>query len=165
MENTADREHSVAEFAKVVRRYNEWFSSPASVRDLLEVHQLLAELQLRLLALPQSKSEDDYIEIEDEVGLPEWRHRTEGFPIDGYWKVFDVFADNEQPVFCLIADDLADIHANLKEGLHFFELGNPEEAIWRWQFSYFTHWGRHLTGAQAAIHQHFADQGGTNNDF
>lgn len=164
MENTAGREHLVAEFAKVVRRYDEWFNASPSARDVLEIHQLLGELQLRLLAMPESDSDDDYINVEDDVDLTEWRKRTEHFPVDGYWKVFDVFAEDEEPVFCAIADDLADIHANLREGLHFFEIGQMEEAIWRWQFTYFSHWGRHLTGAQTALHQFFADQGGINNE-
>jgi len=149
----------------VVRRYDEWFKAHPSDHDVLEIHQLLAELQLRLLSLPESTSDDDYLNIKDEVDLTVWRRRTAHFPIDGYWKVFDVFAENEEPVFCAIADDLNDIHADLQEGMHFFELGNTEEAIWRWQFTYFSHWGRHLTGAQTALHQHFADQGGVNNEF
>jgi hypothetical protein len=151
------------EFVNVVRRFCEWFESPPVVEDVLIAHRLLAELQLRILSLPQSDPDDEYVDVEDKVGVMEWRDRLAELPVTSYWKVYDVFADAKRPVFCLIADDLADIHADLSEGMHFYDKGNEAEALWRWQVTYFSHWGRHLTGAQTALHQYFADQGGVNN--
>ena len=153
----------IAQFAEVVERFDEWFRRAPQPEDLLTAHRLLTELQLRVLHLPDYESEDEYVEIDNASNLKAWRDRFDHFPIDSYWKVFDVFADADAPVFCMIADDFADIHADILEGLHFFKQGNEAEAVWRWRFSYFTHWGRHLTGAQSALHQYFADQGGTNN--
>ena len=123
------------------------------------VQRLLAELQLKALRLPDVSNEDQFVEVKtgsDDRGLSD-RLRT--LPINYYWKVFDVFAE-EEPVGCSLLDDLGDIYADLKEGLYFFEKGNETEAIWRWRLGYFTNWGRHLSGAQTALHQYFADQGG-----
>ena len=152
------------EFADVVRRFCEWFGSPPAANDVVIAHRLLAELQLKVLDLPLADDPDnDYVDVDDDVGVNEWRDRLAQLPVNSYWKVYDVFTDSEDPVFCLIADDLADIHADLAEGLKFYDKGHEGEAVWRWQFTYFSHWGRHLTGAQAALHQYFADQGGINN--
>ena len=152
-----------AQFADVVERFDEWFRRSPQSDDALTAHRLLTELQLGMLHLPTVESDDEYIDVHESSNLQAWRTRLSLLPVDFYWKVFDVFAEGEHPVGCMIADDFADIHADLLEGLHFFRLGNDAEAVWRWQFSYFSHWGRHLTGAQNALHQDFADQGGANN--
>lgn len=150
----------VMDFATVARRYCDWIEAVPDSDDLLLVHQLLTELQLNALNLPDRLGDDEYLPVEDEFDNLDIRERLHELPIDGYWKVFDVFADSEEPVFCTLADDLGDIYADLKEGLNFYLNGNEAEAIWRWHFAYYTHWGRHLMGAQTAIHQYFADQGG-----
>ena len=147
------------EFAEVAREYCEWVEAAPNPEDLLIVHRLLAELQLKALKLPDVWGEGEYVDVED--NRDDWetiRNRLHDLPLNRYWKVFDVFADSEEPVFCTLADDLGDIYFDLKEGLYFFDQGNEEEAIWRWRFAYFTHWGQHLTGAQTALHQFFADQ-------
>jgi len=150
-----------AEFADIARRYCEWAEATPTPEDLLIVHRLLAELQLKALKLPDVWGEGEYVDVEDKRENWEMiRNRLHALPLDFYWKVFDVFADSEEPVFCTLADDLGDIYADLKEGLHFFGQGDEDEAIWRWRFGYFTHWGRHLSGAQTALHQYFSDQGG-----
>lgn len=153
----------IHEFAEVVKRFREWFESPPTPNDTLLAHRLLAELQLRILDLPRSNPDDEYVDVEDAVGVNEWRDRLAQFPVSSYWMVYDVFTDAKNLVFCLIADDLADIYADLAEGLHFYNEGNEAEAVWRWQSSYYSHWGKHLTGTQTALHQYFADQGGVNN--
>jgi hypothetical protein len=151
----------VAEFADVAHRYCDWVEASPNPKDIMIVHRLLAELQLKALLLPDIWGEDEYVEVENK--RDNWeaiRDRLHGLPVDGYWKVFDVFVDSEEPVLCTLPDDLGDIYADLNEGLHFYLKGNEDEAVWRWRFAYFTHWGRHLSGAQTALHQYFADQGG-----
>jgi hypothetical protein len=150
---------SVDEFAEVALKYCEWVESPQTEIDALTVHRLLAELQLHAAGLPNVDGDAEYSEVDGEKD--NWkviRDRLHSLPIHGYWKVFDVFVENENPVFCIIPDDLADIYSDLKDGLHFWLDGNKKEAVWRWRFSYYTHWGRHLTGAQTALHEFLSDQ-------
>lgn len=72
---------------------------------------------------------------------------------DLYHQVFDPTHDNEAIVGTL-ADDIADIFDDLKEGLVFIEAAqaNPEEAIWTWRLLFYSHWGKHAMDALLAIH-------------
>ena len=152
---------AVTEFANIARRYCDWIEASPYPADILIVHRLLAELQLKALMLPDVWGEDDYVEVKDKKD--NWEtvcDRLHSLPFEIYWEVYDAFADGEEPVCGALSDDLGDIYYDIKEGLYFFDQGNESEAAWRWRFSYFTNWGRHLTGAQTALHQYFADSGG-----
>ena len=154
----SDSGDPIKNFADLAYEYCSWAENLAdpSDDDLKRAHRLLCELQLNALSLPDLDSED----TNDQLTKEDWmdvRTRFQKFNIDQYWKVFDVFADSEGPVLCTISDDLADIYRDLKEGLILFDRGKVNEAVWEWRFNYFIHWGRHLTGAQSAIHQYPAD--------
>jgi hypothetical protein len=74
-----------------------------------------------------------------------------------YWMVFDPLkSPPEVPVAGSLADDLADIWFDVKRGLLTFE-ANGEAALadvqWSWKFPFETHWGRHVTGAMAALRE------------
>ncbi|MCW2759270.1 MAG: hypothetical protein JWO46_3016, partial [Nocardioidaceae bacterium] len=45
-----------------------------------------------------------------------------------------------------LSDDLASIATDLENGLRHFRLGDVDEALWWWQFSYVSSWGN-LAGA------------------
>ena len=149
---------NIGQFAAVVRRYCSWAENSADPtdKDLKKVHSLLCELQLSALSLPTLDSGDTEVSVTRDDWL-KVRERCQKFNIDGYWKVFDAFAESELPVFCTLSDDLADIYTDLKEGLILYDLGKVNDAVWEWRFNYFIHWGRHLTGAQTALHQYLAD--------
>lgn len=51
-----------------------------------------------------------------------------------------------------LADDLADIWRDLKEGLIMFDKGNRDAAGFSWQESFNTHWGTHAVNALAVVH-------------
>jgi hypothetical protein len=72
---------------------------------------------------------------------------------DSYRQVFDPTRDNEA-IFGTLADDLADIYRNLKEGIVASEShrARPEDVIWSWRFSFYSHWGKHAMDALLAIH-------------
>ena len=72
---------------------------------------------------------------------------------DLYHQVFDPTHDNEAIVGTL-ADDIADIFGDLKEGLVFIEAAqaSPEEAIWTWRLLFYSHWGKHAMDVLLAIH-------------
>jgi hypothetical protein len=40
-----------------------------------------------------------------------------------------------------LSDDLTSIATDLENGLRHYRLGNVEEALWWWQFSYVSSWG------------------------
>lgn len=60
-----------------------------------------------------------------------------------------------------LADDLADIYRDLKNGLLWLASGEDvREVVWEWRFGFWTHWGRHLTEALRVIHARLAETGG-----
>ena len=54
----------------------------------------------------------------------------------------------------LLADDIADIYRDLKEGLVLSETHQapPENIIWNWRVLFYSHWGKHAMDALLAIH-------------
>lgn len=52
-----------------------------------------------------------------------------------------------------LADDLADIYRDVKEGLDLLNGGTPEtDVVWGWRFSLRSHWGGHAVEALRALH-------------
>jgi hypothetical protein len=72
---------------------------------------------------------------------------------DLYHQVFDPTEDNEA-IFGTLADDIADIYSDLKEGLALNEMPSipPEDVIWGWRLSFYSHWGKHAMDALLTIH-------------
>lgn len=70
-----------------------------------------------------------------------------------YWQVWDPRKDNEA-IHGSLADDIADIYRDLKEGLirieaHQSPLG---DIIWDWRIAFYSHWGKHAIDAMRTIH-------------
>lgn len=72
-------------------------------------------------------------------------------PIDVYSEVFDPYEPRKAPVPCRISDDLADIVADLRHGMAHYRAGRTTEALWWWQFSYFSNWGSTASAALRAL--------------
>lgn len=72
---------------------------------------------------------------------------------DLYWQVFDPTTDKEA-VCGTLADDIADIYRDLKEGLVLKETlaALPDDIIWEWRLRYYFHWGKHALDALLTIH-------------
>jgi hypothetical protein len=64
--------------------------------------------------------------------------------VDTYSLVFDPYVP--EVVESQLSDDLTSIATDLENGLRHYRLGNVEEALWWWQFSYVSNWGN-LAGA------------------
>ncbi len=64
--------------------------------------------------------------------------------VDTYSFVFDPYVP--EVVEGQLSDDLTSIASDLENGLRHYRLGNVEEALWWWQFSYVASWGN-LAGA------------------
>jgi hypothetical protein len=59
--------------------------------------------------------------------------------VDTYSYVFDPYVP--EMVEGQLSDDITSIATDLENGLRHYRLGNVEEALWWWQFSYVASWG------------------------
>jgi hypothetical protein len=65
--------------------------------------------------------------------------------------VFDPYEPRKAPVACRISDDLADVITDLRHGMAHYRAGRTTEALWWWQFSYFSNWGSTTSAALRAL--------------
>lgn len=81
--------------------------------------------------------------------------RFKDFPFQYYWEIFTPITEEpEEPVCGDIADDFADIYADIKPGLLAYDLGRLPQAVWHWRFAWSIHWGEHATSALRALHSY-----------
>jgi len=114
---------------------------------------LLLEVSQVLLAGARLGAQSDFeprLEYQPDVGpeadVDELRMRLAEMlgSVDTYSFVFDPYAP--EVVDSQLSDDLASIATDLENGLRHYRLGNVDEALWWWQFSYVNSWGN-LAGA------------------
>ncbi|MFF1378431.1 DUF5063 domain-containing protein [Streptomyces sp. NPDC058308] len=120
---------------------------------LLEVSQLLlagGRLGAHEDIVPDERYEPD---LGPEQDVDDLRERLALMldPIDVYSEVFDPYEPRKAPVACRLSDDLADVVADLCHGLAHYRAGRTTEALWWWQFSYFSNWGSTASGALRAL--------------
>ena len=113
---------------------------------LLEISQVLlagARLGAQLDFQPREEYQPD---VGPEADIDEMRLRLARMldSIDIYSFVFDPYLPDV--VQSRLSDDLTSIAIDLDNGLRHHKLGNVEEALWWWQFSYVNNWGN-LAGA------------------
>ncbi|MBP6003642.1 MAG: DUF5063 domain-containing protein [Pyrinomonadaceae bacterium] len=148
-------EQDIQKFVEIAKQFCTWIEgSPDDAElEIAAIQRLLADLHAAVVRLEDLECGDV---MEDEVSTEYWklvRERFINLPFDGYWDIFDPLdLEPEPPVFNLLSDDLADIYGDVKEGLLLYEKGFVVEAVWQWRFTFSTHWGHHLTGAQRAVH-------------
>jgi hypothetical protein len=139
---------------------------------LKAIHELLPQAYAAALRLPSTTVLFDEEESSTEEGegdspsgsaLPE--RGPKAGPLAGlaalehllgprrfYREVFDPYSEPNNPeVTGDIIDDLSDLHDDLAAGLMEWRKGNPGEALWRWRFSFESHWGEHVTSALRAL--------------
>lgn len=79
-------------------------------------------------------------------------------PFNEYCFVFNPLDESDrEAILTTIEDDISGIYEDLKEGVALCDAGRYSDAIWEWRFAYYSHWGRHVAHAQAAIWQFLAD--------
>ena len=113
---------------------------------LLEISQVLlagARLGAQRDFTPRAEYQPD---VGPEPDLDEMRLRLAVMldSVDTYGLVFDPYVP--ELVESQLSDDLTSIAYDLENGLRHYRLGNVEEALWWWQFSYVSSWGN-LAGA------------------
>ena len=113
---------------------------------LLEISQVLLA-GARLGAQRDFEPREEYQpDVGPEADIDEMRLRLAEMldSIDTYSFVFDPYLPDV--VQSKLSDDLTSIATDLDNGLRHYRLGNVEEALWWWQFSYVNNWGN-LAGA------------------
>ena len=114
---------------------------------------LLLEISQVLLAGARLGAQQDFTPIAEyqpdvgpEADLDEMRVALAEMlgGLDTYAFVFDPYVP--QVVESQLSDDLTSIATDLENGLRHYRLGNVDEALWWWQFSYVSSWGN-LAGA------------------
>ncbi|MFL6001262.1 MAG: DUF5063 domain-containing protein [Nocardioides sp.] len=113
---------------------------------LLEISQVLlagARLGAQRDFAPRAEYQPD---VGPEPDIDEMRLRLAEMldTIDTYGLVFDPYVP--ELVESQLSDDLTSIATDLENGLRHYRLGNVDEALWWWQFSYVSSWGN-LAGA------------------
>jgi hypothetical protein len=113
---------------------------------LLEISQVLlagARLGVQHDFTPRAEYQPD---VGPEPDLDQMRLRLAEMlgGADTYSLVFDPY--DPEVVESQLSDDLTSIAYDLENGLRHYRLGNVEEALWWWQFSYVSSWGN-LAGA------------------
>src|SRR5690606_29138794 len=66
-------------------------------------------------------------------------------------EVFDPYEPRRAPVAARISDDLAGVVTDLRHGMAHYRAGRITEALWWWQFSYFSSWGSTASAALRAL--------------
>ena len=121
---------------------------------------LLATLYLRATTLPDIEDLSDD-KVSGPITTDEWKVLFKNLSeylgkYNMYSDVFDpVLVDEAEVTSGSLADDLADIYRDLKNGFLIIEQENGNtigDVIWEWKFSFGTHWGVHLTGALRVLH-------------
>lgn len=72
-------------------------------------------------------------------------------PIDEYREVFDPYAHDVTVEVSSLSDDLVSVVVDLAHGLKHYRADRPIEALWWWQFSYFSSWGGAASGVLRAL--------------
>jgi hypothetical protein len=167
----------VESFVSLVRQYCAVIDE-ASTLDraeiLARIYPILPRLIDQAIAMPKIGDSEETEEVEDtqsDDDLPKksrstHEERRQVYKLfqeklgawDQYCEIFDPNKDMD-PIGGSLADDLADIYFDLKEGLALHESGEsePSQVIWEWRFSFDIHWGEHATSALRALYFRFRE--------
>ncbi len=127
---------------------------------LPSIRQALANLYAAGLALdavqdatgwdnPASVTQQDWRRVYDNL--------TRSLPKHLYHEVLsEPFQIHDDPKLAIgdLADNLADVWRDMKNGLNAIEEGVPEAAaLWHWKLNFDCHWGAHATSALDILHR------------
>jgi hypothetical protein len=130
---------------------------------------LLPRLYAAALALPQVEP-DTADQAGRQVTHDDWRALyTDLAERLGHWDSYIDVGDpydeaNREPMRMSLADDLADIYQDVKNGLmteKSLSAVRPNDVLWTWRFEFGSHWAEHaaraLRALQAALLVHYAE--------
>jgi hypothetical protein len=177
MKATTALETSARAFTAAAAAYVQWMERVATEDapkiNLRELHRRLGTLQAAAAGLPPIKlnGEPEAAPSAEETRSSENLEEARSvrslaatvaskLPLDAYSVVFDALdVADRGSIMKSFDDDLGDIYLELKRVLAVGQTATLVDAVWRWRFDYYTHWGRHLVHAQSAIYSYLADSG------
>jgi hypothetical protein len=116
---------------------------------------LLVDLYAAALTLPESPPCGSEVEALH-VAQDDWQRlyaRFGSLPFGYYGVVYDPHTvPPDQPLVGDLADDLADIYRDIKNGLMLWTAGHQVQAVWHWRHHFGFHWGRRGVDAIRALH-------------
>ena len=147
---------SLDDFALAVRHFCDWAQCASSTEtaksEMLTARRHLSSLYAKAVDLPRFECEWE----ERSLSSDDWSTVFKRFgrlPVGYYGSVCDPLeVPAEETALGDLADDLADIWRDLKEGLLLFDEGDRDAGGASWQESFDTHWGEHAANALAVIH-------------
>jgi hypothetical protein len=154
---------AINQFATATQEFCGWAESASAAGEIemFIARRHLARLTSLALDLPKSES-DDIAPVE--ISHEDWTAMYKRFgalPVNYYGHCFDPLqVPAEEPTLGDLADDLADIWRDLKEGLILWEAGHMNAAVFEWRENFTIHWGRHAASALYTLHcwaQEFGD--------
>jgi hypothetical protein len=149
------------DFAAAAREFSAWCLSTPS-EATLEARVAIRQLaRLYSLALALERSEDVNFDLNGQPSSDAvWRQvyeRAAALPFNYYSLVEDpLVVPTEAVNVGDLADDIADIHRDLTEGLSLYDAGHSAEAAYTFRFTYQVHWGAHAAEAISALHSWLA---------
>ena len=171
MTRVNDNAEIASRFAGIVNRFCSVVDSASGMERadlLLQIYRILPKLVDEAIGLPDIELSDYDEPIEGggrvarranvRQSLQQWDQlysllKEKLGDWDRYSQVFDPTEDKEA-IPGSLADDIADIYGDLKEGLVRSETqqAQPEDIIWSWRLLFYSHWGKHAIDALLAIH-------------
>ena len=143
----------VEQFAALAGEFCAWAESAGSAPEVeaATALRLLARLYGQALELPATFGEEEPDEVADEAWKQVYR-RFGALPFNYYAQCFDPGELPGEASLADLADDLADIWRDRKEGLSLYAAGHLDSAAWAWRWGFWHHWGLHAAGAIYALH-------------
>jgi hypothetical protein len=155
----------IEQFIVVARRFCEWAESENSgdLQSAKQALELITELYLFGIRLVDEVQEANqatpFVESTEKMGSIIYAHAS-NLPLKYYSEVFNpLLIPAEEPVTGDLADDIADIHEDIRRGLDLLDAGYTEHAVWEWIFHMQHHWGEHATSAIRVLHWYLSEQG------
>ena len=172
MRLVAEAGNPVAAFRAVAERYVSAVETAGggSSNDLFaKLLRVLPGLYEAALRLPSPDMESAEL---PEAGMTheQWKEVFDRLQVvigadDLYWTVVPFGKEERDELAGSLADDLADIYRDVKEGLELAASGaSDDEVLWAWRFNFWAHWGQHAVEALRIIHEHLAEAGGPSYD-
>jgi hypothetical protein len=158
MTNVLAESSPVLDFVEVARSFctivGEHERKPAA-QFLEQVHLVLPRLYAAALLLPTVGADAPDCEVSSKHAALWSSLREQLGTLDAYREIFDPYAPaDEPPVVGSLADDIADIYAEIAGTLECWDAGNRDGAVWMWRNGFQYHWGRHLTSALRALYSY-----------
>lgn len=140
-------------FALLAHEFCSWTEAPPMDEnaELRCARRLLSRLYAAALDLPEGVPTDDERVVGAALGYKDAFRRFGALPINMYETCDPLILLGEEPAVGDVADDLADIYADLQRGLAMYRAGELDAAAWEWSFSFRYHWGDHAVGALGAL--------------